>query len=288
MSTNTASSPPQRAAAVTVAVLGFPTDSNSSHLRGPAKAPARIRLAMNDDGSNSFAESELDLATPGVFEDLGDVALREDESDLETIEAAIEAQLALGRRVLSLGGDHSITYPVVRAYALRYPGLCVVHVDAHPDLYPEFGGNRYSHACPFARILEDAGVESLTQIGIRTMSSPQREMADRHGVRVFGPSQLQEACSRLPGGPVYLSVDLDGLDPAFAPGVSHREPGGLSVRDVLDVLAKIPGNVVGCDVVELNPERDVQDMTATVAAKLSKEFIARMHADARRNEEVSF
>jgi arginase family enzyme len=77
------------------------------------------------------------------------------------------------------------------------------------------------------------------------------------------------------------------LDPAFAPGVSHREPGGLSVRDVLDVLAKIPGTVVGCDVVELNPDRDVQEMTATVAAKLAKEFIARMHADAPRNEEVS-
>lgn len=264
-----------------VAVLGFPTDSNSSHLRGPAKAPARIRLAMNDAGSNSFSESELDLAAPGVFEDLGDVALREDERDLATIEAAIAAQLALGRHVLSLGGDHSITYPIVRAYAGRYPGLRIVHVDAHPDLYPVFGGNRYSHACPFARILEDTSVAGLTQIGIRTMSAPQREIADRYGVRVYGPSQIEEACSQLPGGPVYVSVDLDGLDPAFAPGVSHREPGGVSVRDVLDVLARIPGPVVGCDVVELNPDQDVQDMTATVAAKFAKEFIARMYADAR-------
>src|SRR5262249_4544926 len=143
-----------------------------------------------------------------------------------------------------------------------------------------FAGNRFSHACPFARILEDTDAGSLVQIGIRTMTPPQREIADRYGVRVFGPDQLEEARAYLPDGDVYVTLDLDGIDPAFAPGVSHREPGGLSVRDVLRLVAAIPGNVVGADVVELNPGCDVDGLTAAVAAKFAREFVGRMLADA--------
>lgn len=262
-----------------VVVLGFPTDSNSSYLRGPAKAPEFIRRAMWSEAGNSFAESELDLRMPGVFEDLGDVAMTETPDDLRMIEASVREQLDLGRCVLSLGGDHSITYPIVRAYSVAYPGLSIVHFDAHPDLYPSFNGNRYSHASPFARILEDTSIARLTQVGIRTMSEKQRAVAERHGVHVFRPSQLAHAPANLPEGAVYLSLDLDALDPAFAPGVSHREPGGLTVREVLELVERIPGQIVGADVVELNPDEDVRDMTASVAAKFAREFIARMFAD---------
>jgi agmatinase len=263
-----------------VAVLGFPTDSNSSFKPGPAKAPPLIRRELWSEQGNPFAESGLNLKTPGAMIDVGDVVLGEDEGDRQIIESAVAAQLDQGRFVLSLGGDHSITYPIVRAYSARYPDLSIVHFDAHPDLYPSFEGNRYSHACPFARILEETNVRGLVQIGIRTMSSRQQEVADRHGVRVFGPADLDAARDALPGGPVYVTLDLDGLDPAFAPGVSHREPGGLSTRDVLELVKKIPGTVVGADVVELNPDEDVAGMTATVAAKFAKEWIARMVADA--------
>ena len=269
-----------------VVMLGFPTDSNSSHLRGPAKAPDHIRRALGNAGSNPFSESELNLNGPGVYADLGDVPMAEDESDLATIEAAVAEQLAAGKRVVSLGGDHSVTYPVIRAYANAYPNLSIVHFDAHPDLYPEFQGNRYSHACPFARILEDTSVTHLTQIGIRTMSLKQRAVADRHGVKVFRPSQLSSALTSLPSGPVYVTLDMDGLDPAFAPGVSHREPGGLTVREILEVLERIPGQVVGADIVELNPDEDLLDITATVAAKFAKEFIARIYTDSCHPEPV--
>ncbi len=155
-----------------------------------------------------------------------------------------------------------------------------MHFDAHPDIYPVFQGNRLSHACPFARILEDTPVKSLTQIGIRTMSLKQREMVERYGVTSFRPSQLDAALRSLPDGPVYVSLDMDGLDPAFAPGVSHREPGGLTVREILEIVEKIPGTLVGADIVEYNPDEDVREMTAGVAAKFAKEFIARMYADA--------
>ncbi len=259
-----------------VTMLGFPTDSNSSHLRGPAKAPAAIRAEFLTDAQNPYAESGVNLRAPGVMSDGGDVALQEDESDRATIEFAVAAELARGNRVLSLGGDHSITYPIVRAYARRYPNLSIVHFDAHPDMYPSFQGNRFSHASPFARILEDTPVSALVQIGIRTMSPPQKAIAEGFGVKVFGAWEIEAAGAALPSGPVYVSLDLDGLDPAFAPGVSHREPGGLSVRDVLEIVKRIPGDVVGADVVEYNPDQDIGGITATVAAKFAKEFIARM------------
>jgi agmatinase len=249
-------------------------------LRGAAKAPALIRPHLIPAHGNAFAESGLDLTTPGVTFDAGDIPLNDDASDVATIEAAVYAHLTAGRRLLSLGGDHSITYPIVRGYARHFPSLSIVHFDAHPDLYPEFDGNPLSHACPFARILEETSVRELVQIGIRTMSAAQLEVAARHRVRVFGPAQLGEARGALPHGPVYVTIDLDGLDPAFAPGVSHREPGGLSVRDILETIAHIPGQVVGADVVEYNPDRDLSDLTAAVAGKLAKEAIARIHADA--------
>jgi|SRR5579862_3380856 len=268
----------------TVTLAGFPTDSNSSFVRGPAKAPSRIREQLWSEAGNSFTESGLDLKTPGLLYDAGDALLNEDEHDRAIIESTIGELLDAGTRVVSLGGDHSITYPIVRAYATRFPDLSIVHFDAHPDLYPSFGGNRFSHACPFARILEDTGVTSLVQIGIRTMSAVQKGVAERYGVRVFSPYELDAVIEALPNGPVYVTIDLDGLDPAFAPGVSHREPGGLSVREVLATVRAIPGTVVGADVVELNPDQDTGDMTAGVAAKLAKELVSRMVADARHGE----
>lgn len=266
--------------AVAVALAGFPTDGNSSHRRGPAKAPAAIRAAMWSEAGNPYTESGVRLRLSENVFDVGDAVLREHEEDRTTIETLVSAQLELGRSLLSLGGDHSITFPIVRAFGRRYPKLDIVHFDAHPDLYSSFAGNRFSHACPFARILESTDVGSLMQIGIRAMTPPQREIAERYDVRVFGPDELDDARRVLPRGNVYVTLDLDGIDPAFAPGVSHREPGGLSVRDVLRVVAAIPGNVVGADVVELNPDCDVDGLTAGVAAKCAREFMGRMLADA--------
>ena len=262
---------------MTVAMIGLPTDINSSYKRGPAKAPSAIRTAMWNEGGNPFTESGLNLKRSGVMRDIGDLALSEDAEDRARIEMAIGNLLDEGLRVLSLGGDHSVTYPVMRAYSARFPNLSIVHFDAHGDLYPIYDGNPYSHACPFARILEDTNVRNLVQIGIRTMSDAQRPIVEKYGVRVFAPWELDAARAALPDGPVYVTIDLDGLDPAYAPGVSHREPGGLSVRDVLELVKAIPGKVVGADVVELNPDQDVSELTAAVAAKFAKELIARMH-----------
>jgi agmatinase len=260
---------------VSVALIGFPTDINSSFLRGPAKAPSQIRAEIWSEAGNAYSETGINLGQGGLVVDVGDVSLAEDAGDRARIESAVEAQLDAGHNVLCLGGDHSITYPIFRAIRARYSGVPIVHFDAHPDLYPVFGDNRFSHACPFARILEEQPT-TLLQIGIRSMTPEQREVADRYDVQIFSPSELEKARRALPHGAVYVTLDLDCLDPAFAPGVSHREPGGLSVRDVLDTIALIEGPIVGADIVELNPDRDVDGISAAVAAKLARELMARI------------
>jgi arginase len=262
-----------------VALLGVPWDEHSSFLRGPALAPPAIRSALRSPSTNLSTESGLDLDADPRFTDAGDLEPSTGAAALGGIEEGAARVLASGARLLALGGDHAITYPVLRAQAAHHPGLTLVHLDAHPDLYDDFEGDRLSHACPFARILEEKLVRRLVQVGIRTLNGHQRMQAERFGVeriemKDWRPDLVVEA-----DGPVYVSVDLDVLDPAFAPGVSHPEPGGLSTRDVIGFLQRLRGRVVGADVVELNPPRDPEGLTARVAAKLVKELVARLLAD---------
>jgi agmatinase len=256
----------------TVAVLGIPFDENSSFMRGPAEAPARIREVLHAGSSNLSAENGLDLGADPRFRDAGDLELPGGSAAREAIEAAVTAALERGAHVLSLGGDHAITYPILRAYARRYHELNILHLDAHPDLYDEFEGNRYSHACPFARIMEEGLATRLVQVGIRTMNPHQQAQAERFGVEVIDMRAWQPDLALTFGGPVYVSVDVDALDPAFAPGVSHHEPGGLSTRDVLRLIQALRVPIVGADIVEVNPKRDSIGITAMAAAKLLKEI----------------
>jgi agmatinase len=263
-------------------LLGIPLDVNSSYLRGPAGAPAKIREALRGDASNKWTELGVDLGAAGAFADAGDLGLRNSlekvANDFAEIERAVGGLLEKGERPVSLGGDHSISYPILKAFAGRYRELTMVHFDAHPDLYDEFEGSRVSHACPFARIMEERLAARLVQVGIRTMNGHQREQAARFGVEVVQMSALP-AYGRLKiRGPVYVSFDMDVLDPAFAPGISHREPGGMTVREAIAHLHAIEGSIVGADVVEYNPARDVSEMTATVAAKILKEILGKMIA----------
>ncbi len=259
-----------------VAVIGVPLDKNSSFRRGPALGPAHIRERLHCGSANLTAENGFNLAESRRWRDLGDLVFREDQPEFAVIEAAIGGIVGRGARPLSLGGDHSVTYPIVRAVARQHPGLTILHVDAHPDLYDELDGNRHSHACPFARIIEEGLTARLVQVGIRTINPPQRAQIQRFGVETI--EMKDWAFERLPrlDGPLYVSLDLDALDPAFAPGVSHHEPGGFSTREVLRIVQSLAAHVVGADIVELNPLADVNAMTAMVAAKFLKEIVAGM------------
>jgi agmatinase len=261
-------------------LLGVGWDDHSSHARGPARAPAVIRAALQDAAGNRFASDLTDVLDPDILHDHGDCHLAGDGDDADRITAAATAVLEAGDALLTLGGDHAVTYPVMRAVAARWPGVRIVHVDAHPDLYDDFEGDPLSHASPFARIMEQGLAQRLLQIGIRADTPHLRAQADRFGVRTYPPDDIDTALmaiAALGDGPVYLSFDLDGLDPAFAPGVNHHEPGGLTVREALRIIEALPGRLVGADVVELAPARDVNGTTATVAARLVKEIVARIH-----------
>lgn len=260
-----------------VSLVGLPYDASSSFLRGAAQAPPLIREALHSPHWNNWTEQRRDLA--GALEDAGDLVLAEGAEAVSQIERGISGLLAGGARPLALGGDHSVTYPVLRAMHRRHPALTVLHIDAHPDLYDEFEGDRLSHACPFARIMEEGLSRRVVQVGIRTMNDHQQRQADRFGVEVIDMAAWGAGRRPALDGEVYLSIDLDGIDPAFAPGVSHREPGGLSVRDVLTLVQQAGGVLVGADIVEYNPGADVSGLTALVGAKLVKEVAGRMLAE---------
>ena len=258
-----------------VGLLGIPWDGSSSFLPGCSGGPGAFRDALACPSGNRFAESGHEVE----LRDRGDADLRdrpEASVALERIESASRRVLAEDRKLLVVGGDHFVTWPVVRAVHARHPDLSILHFDAHPDLYDALDGDRFSHACPFARILEERLCRRLVQVGIRCPTAHQSEQARRFGVEQIPMSELDVGTTLALDGPVHLSLDLDVLDPAFAPGVSHHEPGGLSVRELLGLLSRARIDLVSADIVELNPRRDLQGTTARVAAKLGRELAARM------------
>lgn len=258
----------------TIRLIGLPTDSHSSFLRGPAAGPAAIRAALRSPHGNMAAENGLELGSDIGLEDTGDLALTQGPDDPVLIRDAFAAAAREGRVPIGLGGDHMVTGPAVAGLAAIHGPLSILHFDAHPDLYEDFEGDPLSHASPFARILEGGHASRLVQVGIRTLNAHCRAQAERYGVEIIEMRHFAPAAVPIPKGPLYVSIDLDGFDPAFAPGVSHHEPGGLSTREVLSILHRIPAPIVGGDVVELNPSRDVNGVTAVLAAKLVKELAA--------------
>lgn len=283
-------------------LLGVPWDLSSSYVRGAAAAPPLIRRALWSPSTNTATELGIAIE-PDTLEDAGDLALGTDAAAARTaIERGIRAILERQGLPVVLGGDHSISYPVLRAWRER-PVAAILHIDAHGDLYDEFpafapasvsggamarpgpGGepqplvavpgqtDRYSHACPFARIMEDGLTARLVQVGVRTITPHLAAQAARFGVESYGMDRWRSAPVEALPGPLYISLDLDGLDPAFAPGVAHPEPGGLSTRDVVELLHRLRAPIAGIDIVEYNPHNDHRDLTARVAAKLLKELL---------------
>ena len=254
-------------------LIGLPTDHNSSFERGTASAPAFVREALWSDRGNMATECGLEV---GV--DIGDLTLTNADNDADdaVISAAVSAASASDAVPLLLGGDHAVSYPVIAALAATHGPLNILHFDAHPDLYDDFEGNPRSHASPFARIMEAGHAVRLVQVGIRTLNRHCREQAERFGVEIMPISGFTPSQVPVLSGPLYISVDLDGIDPSEAPGVSHPEPGGLRLREVLDCIAKQTAPIVGADIVELNPARDVGGVTAILAAKLVREVAAQI------------
>lgn len=253
-----------------LAVIGFPFDGNSSYMRGASYAPPVIREAFHCYSSNTWSESGIDIGAESVLFDAGDIDLSVSRDPFGEIEKAVAKLLDRDFLPISLGGDHSITYPILKAFNRKYPGLSILHFDAHPDLYDELDGNRYSHACPFARIMETCQIHRLVQVGIRTLNKHQREQVERFKVEVIEMKDLNKNPVLIFDTPVYVSFDIDVLDPAFAPG-------GMSTRQAIEIIQKVQAPVIlGADIVEFNPRRDPSGITAMVSAKILKEIATRV------------
>jgi arginase len=234
---------------------------------------------MDKDGSaNSFAENGMEIKEGISYRDAGDILFADvrPEKAFDTIKKSISQLLKADHKIISLGGDHSISYPIIDAFTDEHKNLHVLHLDAHGDLYDNFDNNPFSHASPFARIMEQGKTQSLTQVGIRTLTTHQKEQAKKFGVNINEMKNFNYDFIKKLSSPLYISLDLDVLDPAFAPGVSHHEPGGMRTRELLNIIQQIHVPLVGADIVEYNPVRDINNMTAMVAYKLLKELISKM------------
>jgi agmatinase len=259
-----------------ISLLGIPHDDNSSFMKGPAEAPALIRRELHSDAYSIWSETGVDLGVEGRIVDHGDIRFDGAGDPWELIERNVESAMEPGDPLLCLGGDHAITHPIMRAVRRRHPSLTILHIDAHPDMYEAYQGNPRSHTSSFARIMEERLADRLIQVGLRTINDHHRDQFKRFGVEVIEAGRCSGNLRLDIATPVYISMDMDALDPAYAPGVSHREPGGLSPRQVIDLIHTIDQPIVAADIVEYNPRCDISDLTALVAAKLLKEIAGMM------------
>ncbi len=254
-----------------ITLQGILYDEKSSFLKGPSLAPPLIRGAYHSNSANYFSEDGA-LINPELLDDKGDYTI----SEYFDIEKITTENLKERKPLLTFGGDHSITFPILKAFCEVHGQIDILHIDAHSDLYTSLDGDSFSHACPFYNIMKNKLASRLVQVGIRTLNSEQRENAKKYDVEIIEMKDF--VTTKLPTfqNPIYLSLDMDALDPAFAPGVSHHEPGGLSTRQVIKMIQEINVPILGADIVEYNPKRDINNMTAMVCAKLFKEIVSKM------------
>ncbi|MFX0051921.1 MAG: agmatinase [Candidatus Hodarchaeota archaeon] len=276
-------------------VYGIPLDFSSSFRFGSTKGPESIRNATSNKLYNSYTEALIDIKEKWKIFDGGNI----DINTLNPIEARKEVLKSLEQvldeklfsRFLFLGGDHLLTYFVIHSLSklgiFNKKRVGILYLDAHPDLYKHYEENYYSHACVVRRILKDTSIaaQNIIQVGIRAPTPPQLEYAQKSKISIVTIKEFQEL------GPnetaklvrtkfenkvdlIYLSIDLDVLDPAFAPGLGNPEPAGLIPREVIDFIQSLAGlPIYAFDIVELCPTYDQSMITAFVAAKLIKEVL---------------
>ena len=274
---------------VDLAVVGVPFDSGTSYRSGTRFGPRKIREAslMLWGYNNPLAVRPLDVLKVVDYGDV-DVIPPSIVDTYANIEAEVGTVLAAGVTVLALGGDHSISLPLLRAHARRWGRLGLIHFDSHPDTWDsEFGGRPYSHGTPFRRALEEQLIDPARyiQVGLRGPTSGASDWQDARdlGVRVItmddaaalGMPAVADAIRATATGPVYVTLDIDSADPAFAPGTGTPEVGGFTSLQLLQMVRCLRGlDLVGFDLVEVSPPYDHGDITAILAANLAFEFLS--------------
>lgn len=257
-------------------LIGLPMDFTTSFRPGTRMAPFRVReVSEGVEEYSIYQDRSLDEIS---FYDAGDVCIPFGNvgESLKRMELTALDLLAMQKKIFSIGGEHLVTLPIIKAYIKTYPDLIVIQMDAHADLRGDYLGEVLSHATVMRHVLELVGERNLFQLGIRSGTREELQYASRSSNLYLDCflSVLDEVKHKVGERPVYISLDIDVLDPAFAPGTGTPEAGGVSSRELLQMLNGLSGlNVVGFDMVEISPPFDIGDNTSILGAKIMREAL---------------
>ncbi|WP_096437701.1 agmatinase [Alteribacter populi] len=262
-----------------VVIFGMPMDYTVSFRPGSRFGPNRVReVSIGLEEYSPYMDRHLEDVN---YHDAGDMLLPFGNAakSLDMIEQYTDKLLTDGKFPVGLGGEHLVSWPIIRSMSKEHDNLAVIHIDAHADLREEYEGETLSHSTPIRKTCELIGPENVYSFGIRSGMREEFQYAIESGMHMSKfevAAPLKEILPTLSGRPVYVTIDIDVLDPAFAPGTGTAEAGGISSKELLDAIVAIAEsdvNVVGCDLVEVSPPYDPSDQTAIAASKFIREMI---------------
>ena len=262
-----------------VVLYGMPMDWTVSYRPGSRFGPARIReVSIGLEEYSAYLDRELEDV---MYYDAGDIPLPfgNPQKSIDIIEDFVDQVLAAGKFPLGMGGEHLVSWPVMKAMYKKYPDLAIIHFDAHTDLREEYEGEPLSHSTPIRKIAEHIGPSNVYSFGIRSGMKEEFEWAKQNGMHISKFEVLEPLKQILPtlaGRPVYVTIDIDVLDPAHAPGTGTVDCGGITSKELLasiHAIARSEVNVVGGDLVEVAPIYDPSEQTANTASKLIREML---------------
>ncbi len=260
-------------------IYGMPMDWTVSYRPGSRFGPARIReVSIGLEEYSPYLDRELEEV---IYFDAGDIPLPfgNPQKSIELIEEYIDQLLADDKYPLGMGGEHLVSWPVMKAMYKKYPDLAIIHFDAHTDLRDDYEGEPLSHSTPIKKIANLIGPTNVYSFGIRSGMKEEFRWAKEVGMHISKfevLEPLKEVLPKLAGRPVYLTIDIDVLDPAHAPGTGTVDAGGITSKELLasiHEIAKSDIRVVGSDLVEVAPVYDNSEQTANTASKIIREMI---------------
>lgn len=259
-----------------IVLVGVPMDFTVSFRPGTRMGPQQVRtVSIGIEEYSVYLDRDL---ADCRYYDAGDIVLPFGNvtESLNRIQEVTSHLLSHGKKPIFIGGEHLVTYPIVKAVAAKVPDLTIIHFDAHADLRENYLDEVYSHATVMRRVCETVGAQNVYQFGVRSGTKEEFAYA-KENTHLFVDQVLEPLEQLLPtfkGRPVYITLDIDVVDPAYAPGTGTPEPGGCSTRDIIKAIHLLGQlEVVGFDLVEVSPVYDTNDQTALLAAKLIREAI---------------
>ncbi|HZK43691.1 MAG TPA: agmatinase [Syntrophomonadaceae bacterium] len=257
-------------------IIGIPMDTTVSFRPGTRLGPFRVREVS--EGIEEYSIYQDKSLEDIDFYDAGDVEIPWGNvvTTLERTEDICNQLLEMNKKVFSIGGEHLISLPLIKAYKKKYPDLVVIQIDAHADLREDYLGERLSHATVMRHVVDIVGTKRVYQLGIRSGTKEEMEFARDHTFMYLNKLQsaVADVIEKVGTAAVYLTLDIDVLDPAFAPGTGTPEPGGFTSRELIQVILELGElNIVGFDMVEISPPNEKGDLTSILGAKILREAL---------------